>query len=72
MAILKFFEPTSFINISVKVLRYEVVTKVEILIFSNTNYKIHEKLTIFRRFFLILADRLYRWIADHNRPINRN
>ena len=30
-----------------------------------------QKIRIFGHFDLIKSDRLYRWIADNNRPINR-
>ena len=31
-----------------------------------------QKIRIFGHFDLIKSDRLYRWIADNNRPINRS
>ena len=40
--------------------------------YSMKNEQFSQKIHIFGHFDPITSDRLYRWIADNNRPINRS
>ena len=66
-----FLNQKFFKDISVKVLSYQVVIKKKFTFLVKLYPKFKKKWPIFRDFYPTLADRLYRWIADYNRPIDR-